>query len=214
MGRIGLYLSGAGSLDGSDAMASLLAYEALQECGFEPVAVGRDVNQGRVVDHRTAQSQQGETRNALAEAARLVRGDIRDMRDVDPEKLAGAILVGGDGTLSTWTDYHRRGQDCRVTERLKYHILDLTNQRKTIICLGNAGFVLGQVFRERDSKPQVNVGSNSHLNDTLRGWGIELTESSPAWDEASRVACLPEVTRGDDLPRDRERLTDLFRERL
>lgn len=213
MAGVGLYLSGAGSLDGSDAISTVLAYGALQKCGREPIPVGRDVDQGRVVDHRTAQTM-NESRNALSEAARLVRGNIRDMRDVDAGELQAAVLVGGDGMLSTWTDYHDRGAECRITERLKYQILDLHKNDKPIVCLGNAGFVVAHVFRDRESTPRLNVGSNATLNETLRDWGIRLTDTDPAWDATHRVGCLPGVTREDDLPRSQDRLTDFLEARL
>lgn len=211
MADVGLYLSGAGSLDGSDAMAAVLAYQALQSTGFEPLPIGRDVEQGRVVDHRTAQPQD-QVRNALSESARLVRGNVRDMRDVDAEDLSGALLVGGDGTLSTWTDYHERGEECRITERLKYHLLELIGEDKTVLCLGNAGFVVAQFFRDRDGSPRLNVGSSSSLNSVVERWGVSLSDESPSWDADYSIGCLPEVTRTENLPRSFDRLSQFIGE--
>lgn len=198
MPQVGLYLSGNGSLDGSDVFGSVLAFQALQETGHEPVPVGRDIDQGEVIDHRTARPLD-EQRNALSEAARIVKGDIRDMRDVDAEDLGGAIYVGGGGVLSTWTDFHQRGSNCRVTERLKYQVLELHGDRNPQICLGNASFVLGQILRENPETPKLNPGSNESLRETLKEWGVAVTERSPSWDPEHRVGCLPEFPEDGDL---------------
>lgn len=199
MGDVGLYLSGAGSLDGSDVISAVLAYQSIQQLGHDPVPVGRDINQGRVVDHRTARTIE-ESRNALSEAARVVRGNVEDMRDVDTNGLIGAILVGGDGTLSTWTDYHERGDQCRVTERLKYHVLDLFKADKPLVCFGNAGFVTARILRDADRDLTVNVGNNSRLNETLRNWGVDTTDESPYRSENRKIGYYPEATRNDHLP--------------
>lgn len=213
MARVGLYLSGSGSLDGSDVIISVLAYTALQKTGHDPVPVGRDIGQGRVVDHRTAQSQ-AETRNALSEAARIVRGNIRDMREVEPERMAGAVLVGGDGTLSTWTDFHQRGPDCRVTERLKHHVLDFFQAKNPLVCLGNAGFVLARILRNQAPELSVNVGSNQQLIQAVNDWGVSVTEASPSWDEANQVGCQPAVARSEDLPEVSTRIEEFLRRSL
>lgn len=213
MPKAGLFLAGGGSLDGSDVMASVLAFTALQEQGFDPVPVGRDVRQGRVVDHRTAQSLD-EERNALTEAARLVRGNVRDMREAEAEAFAGAVFVGGDGVLSTWTDFHERGEDCRITERLKYQILDLYRAEKPMVCLGNAGFVLGHVLRGRDEPITVSVGSNSRLRETLESWGVRTTEQTSCWDDRNRIGCLTGATRNDTLPETLDQLNDFFSRRF
>lgn len=211
MTRVGLYLSGNGSLDGSDVFSAVLAYQVLQEKGHEPVPVGRDVDQGEVIDHRTARPQE-EQRNALSEAARIVKGDIRDMRDVDAKNLDGAIHVGGGGVLSTWTDFHERGSRCRVTERLKYQVLDLHEERSPQVCLGNAAFVLGQILRDQPDPPELNPGSNESLRETLREWEVPVTDSSPCWDADHQVGSFPDFTKGDNLAEKRRILLDFLDE--
>lgn len=209
MAQVGLYLSGNGSLDGSDVFASVLAYQALQERGYEPVPIGRDIDQGEVIDHRTARRLE-EQRNALSEAARIVKGNIRDMRDVDTENLDGAIHAGGGGVLSTWTDFHQRGSNCRVTERLKYQVLDLHGEGRPQICLGNAAFVLGQILREQPEAPELNPGSNESLRETLKGWNVPVTDSSPSWDSENKIGCLPGFLDDNNLADGRRVLLDFL----
>ncbi len=206
---IGIYLSGTGSLDGSDVFPTVLVYELLQEAGFEPIAVGRDVQQGEVLNHRTAQSEPG-SRNAMDEAARMVRGDIVDMRDVTTEDLHAAVLVGGGGSLSTWTDFHERGKDCRVTERLKFHLMEFYEDDRPILCLDNAGFVLGAILRHTSRKSRMNPGSNPQLLRTMKEWDVEVADENPCWDDDRQIGCLPDLTQRDHLPSLKTSLRDFF----
>lgn len=209
MSKLAVYLSGSGSLDGSDVMTSVLTLEILQELGHEPVAVGRDVSQGEVLNHRTARSED-DSRNALDEAARIVRGDILDMRDLETDDFEAALFVGGGGVLSTWTDYHERGAECRVTERLKFHVLDFYRDDRAILALDNAGFALGSIFRHVENPPVLNPGDNDRLVRTLENWDLDVTNRSPCWDRDRRVGCLPDLTRENHFPDLRRSLRDFF----
>jgi enhancing lycopene biosynthesis protein 2 len=198
MKNVGLYFSGNGSLDGSDVMSGVLAHKALQESDLEPVPIARDLSQGEVINHRTARKEDDD-RNSLDEAARITRGDIRGMRDVDVDHLDGAMFVGGGGTLSTWTDFKERGSDCRVTERLQFQVIDLFRDDKPLLALDNAGFALGFILKDTVNSLTINPGSNPRLRETLSEWNLTLSEESLTWDEQNRVGCLPDLTREADL---------------
>jgi enhancing lycopene biosynthesis protein 2 len=210
MDRVGLFLSGSGSLDGSDIFSSVMVYHELQRAGYEPVPVGRDISQGEVLNHRTAESLE-QDRNALDEAARIVRGKIKDMRRIDVDRFQAAVFVGGGGTLSTWTDYHQRGADCRVTERLKYQVLDLHKGDKPMLALGNAGFALGMILKEVVESLQINLGNNSRINSLAEDWGITLTNESPSWDANHALGSLPDPARTEDLPEMRASIHELLK---
>lgn len=213
MTAIGLYLAGAGSLDGSDPFLSTFAYEALQQNEFEVTALGRDVEQGEVLNHRFAH-RESNPRNSLDESARLVRGGIDDLRDVDTEQLDGAVLVGGGGVLSTWTDFHERGSEARITERLKFHLHQLHNQGKPVLALGNAGFAIAVAFREQNCSLQLNVGKNKSLQEAVERYGNQTTESNPSWDPEHKIGCLVNLLDEENLPHLRNQIHDCISEYL
>ncbi len=208
MGRVGLYLSGCGSLDGSDVYLAVLSQLLLEETGHTCLPLGRDVEQGGVRNHRLA-GRESDSRNALDEAARIVRGDVRDCRDVDAETLDAAVLVGGGGALSTWTDYHERGSDLRVTERLKFHLLGLYRARRPILCLDSAVLPAAFVLREPAEGLTLNPG-NGPGADLIASWNVTLSDRVPCWDDANRVGTLPDLLGVNELPVLRDRLHELF----
>ncbi|MFB6355375.1 MAG: hypothetical protein ABEJ65_02535 [bacterium] len=196
--HVGLYLAGTGSLDGSDVYTAVLAYDQIQKRGWDPRPIGRDVKQGEVRNHRDAREISVD-RNSLTESARMVRGDIKDMRDVDTDQLLGGVFVGGGGVLSTWTDFHERGKDCRITERLKFHINDFYNKNQPIICLGNAGLAVARVLSDVDEKIQMNPGQNSKIKEAIEYYGIQINSAQPCWDEENRVGTRPGFIREESL---------------
>jgi len=204
--QIGLYLAGAGSLDGSDPFLTAMTYEVLQDRGWTPMPVARDVEQGEVINHRFAYEESPE-RNSLDESARLVRGNIRDFRDVETEDLSGGVLVGGGGVLSTWTDYHERGRECRITERLKFHLHEFQEQGKPILALDNSAVAVAVAFRERELDLTLNPGANSELRSDLASFGVSVDEDTPSVDEAHDLVCLPDLVDEVRLPEARNQLT-------
>ena len=73
-------LSGCGFLDGAEIQEACCTLLALDRRGAELVAMAPDVAQHHVVDHLAKQPAAGQGRGVLAESARIVRGQIRDLR--------------------------------------------------------------------------------------------------------------------------------------
>ena len=213
MSSVGLYLSGSGSLDGSDPFLSTFAYEALQRIDFDPIPTARDIEQGEVINHRFAH-RESHPRNSLDESARLVRGKIDDLRDVETETLAGAVLVGGGGVLNTWTDFHERGTDCRITERLKFHLQELKRQGKPVLCLGNAAFAVAVAFREQEKSLSLNPGKNPALRKAMNQYGSKTIDSNPSWDPNHKIGCLTDLLGSSHLPAIRRKIHDFLQEHL
>lgn len=208
MGRVGLYLSGCGSLDGSDVYLAVLSQLLLQEANHTCLPLGRDIEQGEVYNHRRAE-REPDARNGLDEAARIVRGDIRDLREVDTDTLDAAVLVGGGGALSTWTDYHERGRKLRVTERLKFHLLELHRARRPILCLDSAVLPAAFVLREAARNLVVNPGEGPAA-DLIASWNVVTSNDNPCWDADNRVGTVSGLLAQNGLPALRDRVHGLL----
>lgn len=209
MARVGLYLSGVGSLDGSDVYLAVLGQLLLEEAGHTCLPLGRDVAQGEVRNHRSATPGAG-TRNALEEAARIVRGNIRDLREVEADTLDAAVLVGGGGARCTWTDYHERGSNLRVTERLKFHLLDLYRRERPILCLDDAVLPAAFVLREVADGLTLQPGEGA-VGRLVSGWEVIPSSENPCWDADHRVGTLTGLLKCNELPRLRDRIRGLYR---
>ena len=97
-------LAGCGLGDGSCIEEVILTYTALDQhgCDYTPVAEGVSVPS---IDHLTEQT--AEKRNILIEAARIGRGRIREIREIDFEEYGALIIPGGLGLLNNYRNSER-----------------------------------------------------------------------------------------------------------
>ncbi|MEN9785295.1 MAG: isoprenoid biosynthesis protein with amidotransferase-like domain [Pseudomonadota bacterium] len=106
--RIAMILSGCGQQDGTEVTEAVLSHLALARAGCEVLFFAPSRPQARVVDHTTGHAA-AETRDALVEAARIARGRIRPLSELDPSHVDGAWLPGGSGALQTLAPTPPRG---------------------------------------------------------------------------------------------------------
>jgi enhancing lycopene biosynthesis protein 2 len=66
-----------------------------------------------VIDHYRGDEMNG-TRNVLVEAARIARGNIKDLREARVEDFDALILPGGFGVAKNLSDFAVSGANCTV----------------------------------------------------------------------------------------------------
>ena len=96
-------LAGCGLGDGSCIEEVILTYVALDKYGCDYTPVAEDVSI-QSVNHLTEQI--GEKRNIFIEAARIGRGRIKDIHEVDFAEYDALIILGGIGLLNNYRDSH------------------------------------------------------------------------------------------------------------
>ncbi|NTW56167.1 MAG: isoprenoid biosynthesis glyoxalase ElbB [Chlorobiaceae bacterium] len=114
MKKIGVILAGCGYIDGAEIQEAVLTLLAIEKSGAEAVCFAPDIPQHHVVNHLTGQPVPGESRNVLVESARIARGNISDLKKLDPAKLDALVLPGGFGAAKNLCDYAFKGAGCNV----------------------------------------------------------------------------------------------------
>src|SRR5512146_3146817 len=95
--RVGVVLAGCGFLDGAEIHEATVTLLALDRRGAATIAMAPDGARMHVVDHLKGAPAAGESRNVLTEAARLARGQIRDLATVRVDELDALLFPGGFG---------------------------------------------------------------------------------------------------------------------
>lgn len=113
MRKIGVLFAGCGYLDGAEVQESVLTLLALDELGVEAVCMAPNISQRKVVNHITGEDMD-ETRNVLIESARIVRGKIQDVADVQVDDFDALILPGGFGAALNLSDFALSGANMSV----------------------------------------------------------------------------------------------------
>lgn len=157
MGKVGVILSGCGVFDGSELHEAAATLIALAQHGIEYqcMAPDRDLD---VIDHRTQQAT-GEKRNVLTESARIARGDIVDLKEVNGSEYDAFFLPGGFGAAKNLCTFAMKGADCEVDPQVERVLHEANNAGKPIgfICIAPA---LGaKVFGSKGVK--VTIGHDA-----------------------------------------------------
>ncbi|XP_036302018.1 glutamine amidotransferase-like class 1 domain-containing protein 3, mitochondrial isoform X2 [Pipistrellus kuhlii] len=95
--RVALVLSGCGVYDGTELHEASAALVHLSRGGAEVQIFAPNIPQMHVIDHTKGQPSESETRNVLAESARIARGKITDLAQLSAANHDAAIFPGGFG---------------------------------------------------------------------------------------------------------------------
>ncbi|WP_298440806.1 isoprenoid biosynthesis glyoxalase ElbB [uncultured Ferrimonas sp.] len=113
MKRIAVILSGCGVFDGSEIHEAVLTLLALHRAGAAVQCFAPDQDQLHVVNHLSGEVTQ-EQRNVLVESARIARGDIKPITELDVAEFDGLILPGGFGAAKNLCDFAVAGSAMQI----------------------------------------------------------------------------------------------------
>jgi len=171
MSRIGLLLSGCGVQDGSEISEAILTILALERAGADILSLAPDVTQAQVWNHYTGAESRNESRDVLAESARLVRGKISSVNNVGAADIDGLILVGGYGVVKNLCNYANQATGATVNPEVARLITEMHGLGKPIGAMCIAPIVLALVLGNRKTKTPLSLTIGSDAN-TARDLGI------------------------------------------
>jgi enhancing lycopene biosynthesis protein 2 len=145
MKKFALVLSGCGVYDGSEIQEAVLAMLAIDKSGGCVEIFAPDVFQHHVVNHRTSQEMDGH-RNVLTESARIARGKIKSLHELNPENFDGLVLPGGFGAAKNLSDYAFMGEKMKVIPDLEKVLRAMHNLKKPIGAMCISPVILACVF--------------------------------------------------------------------
>ena len=143
--RVGVILSGCGRLDGSDPAETLLALLIIDRAGGRAVCAAPDGDQRRVVDH-LAEAVTGGSRDARVEATRLVGGPVLPLAALDADAVDALIVPGGEGALTTLSDYADKHELCRVDADVVRILRALLPAHRPMGFVGHAALLAARVL--------------------------------------------------------------------
>ncbi len=114
MKKVAVILSGCGVFDGAEIHESVLTLLALDRANAQVVCAAPDVPQHHVINHRTKQPVPGETRNVLVESARIARGQIIPLSQLNVRDVDAVILPGGFGAAKNLSTFALAGPNFTV----------------------------------------------------------------------------------------------------
>ncbi|MDH4556483.1 isoprenoid biosynthesis glyoxalase ElbB [Pseudomonas sp. BN417] len=111
--KVAVILSGCGVYDGAEIHESVIALLRLDQRGAKVQCFAPNIAQHHVIDHTTGE-EMPESRNVLVESARIARGEIKDVRELDAADFDALIVPGGFGAAKNLSDFAISGAACTV----------------------------------------------------------------------------------------------------
>lgn len=158
MKRIGVVLSGCGVFDGSEIHEAVFTLLAIDRNGAEAVCMAPDMELAEI-DHLRGEAT-GAKRNVLVESARIARGKIRNIKDIQAKDLDAVIFPGGFGAAKNLCNFAEKGAEATIHPEVARLLKETAAAGKPIgaICIAPAliAATLGKEY-----KPRVTIGTDA-----------------------------------------------------
>jgi len=184
-------LSGCGVFDGTEIHEAVLTLLALDRAGAEITCMAPNEEQFHVINHLT-QKETDEKRNVLVESARIARGEIKDLKEVNASDLDALIIPGGFGAAKNLSNFAVKGADASVYPEVKRILEEMVSADKPIgaMCIAPATLVKAL----SDKNPEVTIGSDQDTASAIEAMGgqhITCTVDMIHVDEKNRIVTTP-----------------------
>jgi enhancing lycopene biosynthesis protein 2 len=202
MAKVAVILSGCGFLDGAEVQESVLTLLALDRAGISYQCVAPNIPQMHVVNHLAGEPTAGETRNVLVEAARIARGDIKDLATVNVNQFDGVILPGGYGAAKNFCDYAVKGDACQVNPLVGAFLVKMVEARKPVGVICISPVVLARALKGGNVHPKLTIGNDPATAKSIEAFGakhVECPTHECVVDEEHRIVSTPAYMTGKNI---------------
>lgn len=156
--KIGVLLAGSGVYDGSEIHEAVFTLLSIDERGGEYQLFAPNKDQLHVIDHLTG-NELDQTRNVLVESARIARGDVLDIREIDMKELDALVIPGGFGAAKNLNTWAIKGPDSEIDPDVQRIILEAVEQEKPIAALCMGPTVVAKALQGTDKHATLTVGT-------------------------------------------------------
>ncbi|GJL60467.1 MAG: glutamine amidotransferase [Nitrospirales bacterium] len=166
MKKVAVILSGCGFLDGAEITESISTLIAIGQNGaaYEVFAPNKDVEE---TNHLT-QKPTGQKRNALQEAARIARGEIQPLEQLQAKDFDALAIPGGFGAALHLCDFGEKGSGGHIDPQVARIVKEFNESQKPIaaICIAPAIMALALGKRGVNVTIGEDAGTASELEKT------------------------------------------------
>jgi hypothetical protein len=169
MKKVAVILCGSGYRDGSEIREAVATLWALSQEQAKVQCFAPDAAQTDVVNCLTGETAASEKRNMLVESARIARGDVKPLTELNTSDFDALIIPGGFGAAKNLCNFASKGSQGKVRPELANVILEFFEKKKPIgaICIAPAIVALAL----RDKHLSLTVGENGETAQEIEKCG-------------------------------------------
>ena len=165
---VAVVISGCGVFDGAEITETVLLNTHLAKNGCEVQFFAPDQQQHHVINHITGEEME-EQRNVLVEAARIARGKVLPLSELNPDKFAGLAFPGGFGAAKTFSKFAFDGPEGEIDGVVKEKITAFHGLGKPILSLCITPVLLAKSIPGL----KLTLGEGQGEQDALKAMGAE-----------------------------------------
>tara|TARA_B100000131_G_scaffold317720_1_gene360260 strand:- start:1732 stop:2409 length:678 start_codon:yes stop_codon:yes gene_type:complete len=198
--KVGVLLSGCGVFDGSEIHEAVCTLLSIRKKNLEYICIAPNIKQHHVINHMNGE-QMNQERNVLIESARIARGDIVSLENLDYSQINSLVLVGGFGAAKNLSDWAFNGVDSIVLDEVQHVINHCINKEKPIVSLCISPTLIAKTLEKRKNvtltlgstkdKSEYNI---QEINNAVSSLGMSIKESSIddiCVDEKNKIITAP-----------------------
>lgn len=197
MKKIAVILSGCGFLDGAEIREAVLTLLYLDEADADVKIFAPNIDQHHVVNHLT-QEESTETRNVLAESARIARGKITPLKELHAVEFDALVVPGGFGVAKNLSDFAFKGAEATLFAEFSAILEDFKVTKKPIglICIAPA--VAAAILKDIT----VTIGDDKTTAEVIAKMGSthqEFASDEICVDEENKIVSTSAYMRDDKI---------------
>ncbi|CAI2378253.1 unnamed protein product [Moneuplotes crassus] len=173
--RTAVVLSGCGVYDGSEITESVATIVALSKKGVDIDYYAPDMDQFHVLDHTTGE-EINQKRNVLVESARITRGNINNLRELDAKNYDAIFFPGGFGAAKNLSTFGQEGAEMGVLPEVANVLREARSNQVNIGMACISPIIAAKVFGKESDGPGVNITLGSKGANFPYEGSIEVAE--------------------------------------
>lgn len=171
--KFAVILAGSGHKDGAEIHEATMTLYAIKKQGADYQIFAPNINQHHVINHLTGE-EMPETRNVLVESARIARGNVKPLAELDMSKYDALILPGGFGVAKNLCTFAFDGVNCTVNPQVEKAVLDAHKAHKPIGALCISPVILARLIKDA----RLTIGSDEGTTQAVINMGAKHSPTS------------------------------------
>lgn len=173
MKKFAVILSGNGVYDGAEIHESTLTMLSIMRHGAKYQVFAPDIEQHHVVNHLTGE-EMNEKRNVLIESARIARGDIKELGQLDANQFDALIIPGGFGAAKNLSSFAKDGENLIVDPKVEKAVQAFLDQKKPIGAICISPVIIAKMLDD----VELTIGSDPSVADALQKMGARHKQTT------------------------------------
>jgi enhancing lycopene biosynthesis protein 2 len=170
MKNIAVVLSGCGHKDGAEITEAVSTLIAISQMGakYQVFAPHKDFHP---TNHLTSQPDAEQTRDTLTEAARIARGHIKNIKDLNENQFDAVVLPGGFGAAIHLSNWGSKGSRCEIHPEVERIIKSFHKASKPIGAICIAPTLVARVLGSENVT--VTIGNDKEVSAEIQKTGAK-----------------------------------------